>query len=57
MSRKIVFVTGNVGKLAEVQAILGDTIDMENQSVDLVEIQGSIEEVTRDKCRRAAETV
>lgn len=51
------FITGNNNKLIEVKAILGDTIDLQSQSLDLVEIQGSIEEVSSDKCRRAAEIV
>ncbi|KAH8598028.1 inosine triphosphate pyrophosphatase-like protein [Bisporella sp. PMI_857] len=51
------FVTGNKNKLAEVQAILGDTVDLKSEALDLVEIQGTIEEVSADKCRRAAEAV
>lgn len=51
------FITGNKNKLAEVQAILSGVIELRNQNVDLVEIQGTVEEVTRDKCRRAAEEV
>ncbi|GLA04059.1 nucleoside triphosphate pyrophosphohydrolase ham1 [Aspergillus niger] len=49
------FITGNKNKLAEVKAILGTVIDVENQAVDLPEIQGTIEEIAREKCRRAAE--
>ena len=41
----------------QVQAILGGVIELKNQNVDLVEIQGTVEEVTLDKCRRAAEAV
>lgn len=51
------FITGNKNKLAEVQAILSGVIELRNQNVDLVEIQGTVEEVTRDKARRAAEAV
>jgi inosine triphosphate pyrophosphatase len=51
------FITGNVNKLAEVRAILGDTVQLKNQNIDLVEIQGTIEEVSKDKCRRAADIV
>ncbi|KAH7122693.1 inosine triphosphate pyrophosphatase [Dendryphion nanum] len=51
------FITGNKNKLAEVQAILEGVIELRSQNVDLVEIQGTVEEVTRDKCRRAAEAV
>ncbi|KAK6541582.1 nucleoside triphosphate pyrophosphohydrolase ham1 [Orbilia ellipsospora] len=52
---KITFVTGNAGKLAEVQAILGKYIKIENHGLDLEEIQGSVEEVSAAKCRKAAE--
>lgn len=51
------FITGNKNKLAEVQAILAGVIDLKSQSLDLPEIQGTIEEVSKDKCRRAAEIV
>lgn len=51
------FITGNKNKLAEVQAILDGVIELRNQNVDLVEIQGTVEEVTTDKARRAAEAI
>jgi inosine triphosphate pyrophosphatase len=41
----------------KVQAILANVIELRNQNVDLVEIQGTVEEVTSDKARRAAEIV
>ena len=48
------FITGNKNKLAEVVAILGDVVHLQSQSLDLTEIQGTIEEISLDKCRRAA---
>ncbi|KAM0804579.1 inosine triphosphate pyrophosphatase-like protein [Usnea florida] len=48
------FITGNKSKLAEVKAILGDVVVLQSQSLDLTEIQGTIEEISKDKCRRAA---
>lgn len=51
------FITGNKNKLTEVKAILGDVIDLQSQALDLVEIQGTIEEISADKCRRAAAAV
>jgi len=51
------FITGNKNKLSEVQAILDGVIELKNQSLDLPEIQGTIEEVSKDKCKRAAEIV
>ena len=51
------FITGNANKLGEVKAILEPAIQVNSQSVDVDEIQGSIEEVTKAKCRKAAELV
>lgn len=51
------FITGNKNKLIEAQAILEGVIDLRSQSLDLPEIQGTIEEVSKDKCKRAAEIV
>lgn len=56
--KELNFITGNKNKLAEVQAILSETaVDLRSQAVDLVEIQGTIEEISRDKAIRAAEAV
>lgn len=51
------FITGNANKLREVKAILEPAIQVDSQTLDLLEIQGTIEEVTLDKCRRAADLV
>ncbi|KAL5121613.1 nucleoside triphosphate pyrophosphohydrolase ham1 [Pleosporales sp. CAS-2024a] len=51
------FITGNKNKLAEVQAILAGVIELRSQSMDLVEVQGTVEQVTIDKARRAAEAI
>jgi inosine triphosphate pyrophosphatase len=56
-SKQLNFITGNKNKLAEVQAILGDAVDLQSQAIDLIEIQGTIEEISADKCRRAADAV
>lgn len=48
------FITGNKNKLAEVRAILGDVVELQSKSLDLVEIQGTSDEIALDKCRRAA---
>lgn len=55
--KQLNFITGNKNKLTEVKAILGDTVDLQSQSLDLVEIQGTIEEISADKCRRAADII
>ncbi|KAI5297584.1 hypothetical protein KEM56_004711 [Ascosphaera pollenicola] len=51
------FITGNKNKLAEVQAILGDAVDITNVAVGVPEIQGTIEEIAKEKARKAAEAV
>lgn len=55
--KRLNFITGNKNKLSETKAILGDTVDLQSQSLDLPEIQGTIEEISVDKCRRAANAV
>lgn len=54
---KLNFITGNKNKLAEVRAILGSVIEVDNQAVEVPEIQGTIEEIAKEKARRAAEAV
>ncbi|KAL8725404.1 MAG: hypothetical protein Q9166_007381 [cf. Caloplaca sp. 2 TL-2023] len=53
--REIYFITGNSNKLAEVEAILGDIVPLKSRSLDLIEIQGTMEDISKDKCRRAAD--
>ncbi|RDW61920.1 non-canonical purine NTP pyrophosphatase [Aspergillus mulundensis] len=48
------FITSNKNKLAEVRAILGNVVDIQSQAVDVPEIQGTIEEIAKAKCRHAA---
>ena len=55
--KQLHFITGNKNKLTEFEAIMGDTVDINSDPIDLVEIQGTIEEISVDKCRRAAELV
>lgn len=57
MAPYVNFITGNANKLREVKAILEPDIEVRSQSLDLEEVQGTIEEVTESKCRRAAELV
>ncbi|KAG8700267.1 nucleoside triphosphate pyrophosphohydrolase ham1 [Ceratobasidium sp. 394] len=56
----LTFVTGNANKLREVQEILASgtvPLVIESRNIDLPEIQGTPAEVSREKCRRAAEIV
>lgn len=56
-AHKVNFITGNANKLREVKAILEPEIEVTSKSIDLEEVQGTLEEVTESKCRRAAELV
>ncbi|KAJ5324426.1 hypothetical protein N7476_003026 [Penicillium atrosanguineum] len=47
------FVTGNPNKIIEVNAIIGNSIPIQPVALDVPEIQGTLEEIARDKCRRA----
>ncbi|KAF7789430.1 hypothetical protein EIP86_000374 [Pleurotus ostreatoroseus] len=54
--KKLTFVTGNPMKLSEVRAILGSSsIEIDSQDLDVPELQGTTEEIAKEKCRRAAE--
>lgn len=57
----ITFVTGNANKLKEVVAILSSGtelgVEITNQSLDLDEVQGTIEQVTIHKAKSAAEII
>ena len=55
--KELNLITGNKNKLTEVQAILGHVLPIKSQSLDITEIQGTIEEISLDKCRRAAAIV
>jgi len=51
------FITGNANKLREVKAILEPAIEVRSRNIDLDEQQGSIEDVAKAKCKKAAEMV
>jgi len=55
MAPYVHFITGNPNKLREVKAILEPDIEVRSHSIDLEEVQGSLEEVTISKCQRAAD--
>ena len=62
---RLVFVTGNAKKLEEVKLFLaksapgGDSstlpFTLTNQKIDLPELQGEPEEISKEKCKLAAE--
>lgn len=53
------FITGNANKVKEVREILSIVpgLELQSRNVEGAEIQGTIEEVARDKCARAAKAV
>eukprot|EP00298_Acanthocystis_sp_HF-20_P028697 c7505_g1_i1.p1 GENE.c7505_g1_i1~~c7505_g1_i1.p1 ORF type:complete len:192 (+),score=68.80 c7505_g1_i1:31-606(+) len=53
----ITFVTGNIRKLEETQAIIGDSIQMTSKKIDLPEFQGEPNEIAKEKCILAAKEV
>ena len=57
---QITFVTGNAKKLEEVRQILGGedlAFTLVSQKVDLPELQGEPDEISREKCKLAAQAV
>nr|DAD36957.1 TPA_asm: hypothetical protein HUJ06_007598 [Nelumbo nucifera] len=52
--RPVTFVTGNAKKLEEVRAILGQSIPFHSLKLDIPELQGEPEEISKEKARLAA---
>lgn len=50
---KLIFITGNASKLAEAKHILPE-FDIENYPMDIPEIQGSRQEIVKNKAKKAA---
>ena len=55
--KDVTFLTSNDNKFKEVQAILGDEASVLRCSLDLVEIQGNLQDICKFKCRKAADAV
>jgi inosine triphosphate pyrophosphatase len=54
VSKSVTFVTGNAKKLEEVRAILGTSIPFDSLNLDLPELQGEPEAISKEKARFAA---
>ena len=54
LKNNITFLTSNDNKYEEVKAILGSEIVVSRCSLDLVEIQGNLQDICKFKCRKAA---
>ncbi|XP_059291976.1 inosine triphosphate pyrophosphatase [Lycium ferocissimum] len=57
LPRPVTFVTGNAKKLEEVRAILGQAIPFQSLKLDLPELQGEPEDISKEKARIAAKEV
>uniref|UniRef100_A0A7N0TBE7 Inosine triphosphate pyrophosphatase n=1 Tax=Kalanchoe fedtschenkoi TaxID=63787 RepID=A0A7N0TBE7_KALFE len=57
LSRPVTFVTGNAKKLEEVRQILGNSIPFQSLKLDLPELQGEPEDISKEKARLAAKEV
>ncbi|XP_057489783.1 inosine triphosphate pyrophosphatase isoform X2 [Actinidia eriantha] len=57
LSRPVTFVTGNAKKLEEVRTILGHSIPFHSLKLDLPELQGEPDEISKEKARLAAKEV
>ncbi|KAK3187795.1 hypothetical protein Dsin_027356 [Dipteronia sinensis] len=54
LARPVTFVTGNAKKLEEVKSILGQSIPFQSLKLDLPELQGEPEDISKEKARLAA---
>lgn len=54
LPKPVTFVTGNPKKLEEVKAILGQSIPFQSLKLDLPELQGEPEDISKEKARLAA---
>ncbi|KAL6643146.1 hypothetical protein ACP70R_021327 [Stipagrostis hirtigluma subsp. patula] len=54
LPKAVTFVTGNAKKLEEVRAILGSSIPFQSLKLDLPELQGEPEDISKEKARMAA---
>ncbi|KAK1592246.1 hypothetical protein Q3G72_021797 [Acer saccharum] len=54
VARPVTFVTGNAKKLEEVKAILGQSVPFQSLKLDLPELQGEPEDISKEKARLAA---
>jgi inosine triphosphate pyrophosphatase len=57
LTKPVTFVTGNAKKLEEVKMILGQSIPFQSLKLDLPELQGEPEDISREKARLAAREV
>lgn len=57
LPKAVTFVTGNAKKLEEVRAILGSSVPFQSLKLDLPELQGEPEDISKEKARMAASQI
>jgi len=57
LTKPVTFVTGNAKKLEEVKMILGQSIPFQSVKLDLPELQGEPEDISKEKARLAAREI
>lgn len=57
LAKPITFVTGNAKKLEEVKMILGQSVPFQSMKLDLPELQGEPEDISKEKARIAAREI
>ncbi|CAM6041046.1 unnamed protein product [Sphagnum compactum] len=57
LTKPVTFVTGNAKKLEEVKMILGQSIPFQSLKLDLLELQGEPEDISKEKARLAAREI
>ncbi|KAJ7531506.1 hypothetical protein O6H91_14G046700 [Diphasiastrum complanatum] len=57
LTKPVTFVTGNSKKLEEVKMILGHAIPFQSLKLDLPELQGEPEDISKEKARLAAKKI
>ncbi|CAM6018144.1 unnamed protein product [Sphagnum balticum] len=57
LTKPVTFVTGNAKKLEEVKMILGQSIPFQSLKLDLPELQGEPEDISKEKARLAAREI
>lgn len=53
----VTFVTGNAKKLDEVRRIIGDSLPLQSVKLDLPELQGEPEDISKEKARLASQQI
>eukprot|EP00252_Welwitschia_mirabilis_P011279 TRINITY_DN25382_c0_g1_i1.p1 TRINITY_DN25382_c0_g1~~TRINITY_DN25382_c0_g1_i1.p1 ORF type:complete len:138 (-),score=27.98 TRINITY_DN25382_c0_g1_i1:57-470(-) len=56
-TKAVTFVTGNANKLEEVRSILGHAVPLKSVKIDLPELQGEPQDISKEKARLASRQI